>query len=463
MVCPFSASSSSPVRGLTACCYGPPAMRLRSFAARLTVIVLLAFAGRCAYVLAVTQHQPDPDMTSPRTGTVRSFDELYYQNGAERLSRGEGFKNPLLGPPDQEAAYHPPMPSLVLAPVAWLTDGSALAMRLTMALAGAGVVAVIGLIGREAAGTRAGLVAAGTAAVYPNLWMNDGILLSETLATLGVAGTVLFAYRLLRRGSWVDGAAAGVWCGVGMLSRPESALLLPLLLIPVALRVQPRDAKRRLLLCGVAIAATVITVAPWSAYNLSRFDKPVLISYGDGDSLIGANCRNSYRGPLFGLHDGTCGLGQGDSPEPSVKAAEKRSIGLRYMRGHLDRVPVVMAARVGRMWGVYRPFQMISLAQTEGRPRWASTTGWAMSFGLVGAAVFGARALRQTRRSLIPLLAPLVVVTLTAASFFGLMRFRAPAEPSIVVLAAVGVEALLVARTARRARAPSLTPSSCRA
>jgi hypothetical protein len=46
----------------------------------------------------------------------------------------------------------------------------------------------------------------------------------------------------------------------------------------------------------------------------------------------------------------------------------------------------------------------------------------------------------------LPLLAPIVVVTVVAAALYGLMRFRAPAEVSIVALAAVGIDRLVPVR-----------------
>lgn len=413
----------------------------RSFATVLLTIVVFSFAGRVAYIVTVTRHQKNPSLTSPVSGAVRSFDELYYQEGARHLVKGEGFKTPLLGPPNEEAAYHPPMTILVLAPAAWLAGGSVVAMRLTMALAGSVVVALAGLIGRKVAGDRAGLFAAGIAAIYPNLWMNDGILMGETLATLGTAATVLFAYRLGRRPRWTSAVGAGASIAFAALSRAELTLLFPLLLLPVVLLVGNITIKKRLMLVSIAALAALFGVAPWVVYNLSRFEKPVFISYADGDSLIGANCKRSYYGPLLGFQDGTCGLAI-RSAEPSVEAAERRSQAIHYARQHLDRLPIVMSARVGRVWGVYRTFQMIDLLQTEGRPKVASTLGWVMYLVLMCLAVGGATTLRRRRTAVIPLLAPIVIVTVTVAITFGSPRFRAPAEIAIVVLAATALDAL---------------------
>ncbi len=113
----------------------------------------------------------------------------------------------------------------------------------------------------------------------------------------------------------------------------------------------------------------------------------------------------------------------------------------------------MVSARVGRAWSVFRPFQAADDSTREGRPYWASVAGLVMLWILVPMAIVGAVVLRRRRVSLIPVLAPIAVVTLNAAAFYGLVRFRAPAEISIVVLAAVALDGALAARA--RARSDS--------
>jgi hypothetical protein len=62
---------------------------------------------------------------------------------------------------------------------------------------------------------------------------------------------------------------------------------------------------------------------------------------------------------------------------------------------------------------------------------------------------------RRRRITILPLLAAPVIVTLAAAITFGVTRYRAPAEVSIVVAAAIGVAAIV---ERRRRRAPSPVP-----
>lgn len=66
-----------------------------------------------------------------------------------------------------------------------------------MALLGTVSIVVIGLLGRRLGGSRVGLIAAGLAAIYPNIWINDGMLLTETVFILATATALLATYLYL--------------------------------------------------------------------------------------------------------------------------------------------------------------------------------------------------------------------------------------------------------------------------
>lgn len=228
-----------------------------------------------------------------------------------------------------------------------------------------------------------------------------------------------------------------------MLSRGELVLLIPLLVLPATPMIKDVPLSRRLRVAGVVVLATAVTVAPWQAYLLFRYEKPTFISYGDGGVVAGANCDATYSGFLIGSWLGLCKPDR-VSLEPSEAAEQRRRLGRDYRRDHLDRLPIVVTARIARIWGVYRPFQMADFSVAEGKPKWASLAGWTMLWPLLGLAAAGVVTLRRRAVSLLPLLAPLLLVTLVAAAFYGLIRFRVPADPPIVVLAAVGIDAALV-------------------
>ena len=111
-------------------------------------------------------------------------DDFFYHWQANALADGMGFLNPLtwkaLGRIDPSGA-HPPLYSMYLAVVSWFGGTTPLVHRLASCVLGAGGVVLIGLVARRIAGPRAMLLAAFLGAVYPMLWINDGMLISESM------------------------------------------------------------------------------------------------------------------------------------------------------------------------------------------------------------------------------------------------------------------------------------------
>lgn len=420
----------------------------RRFAALLALVVVAAGAGRVAYVLGVTRHDRG------------LYDAAFYELAARRLADGKGFTNPYPFVTDPKpAADHPPMTQIVLVPAAWLGDGDEairLGMRFTMVLVGMATVAVVGVLGRAVRDEATGLVAAGIAALSPAFWMNDGLIMSESLAALASAAILLLALGLRDRATVPRAAAAGAVVAVAMLTRAELALFLPALVLPAIAVCRSCPARDRWRAGAAAVGVATVLVAPWVGFNLARFEEPTFLSTGDGLVLRGANCDRTYRGEELGSWSVFCVLDafrtdprsgyKVDLDEQSVTARRLRAEGLRYLRAHVDRLPVVMAARVGRLWSVYRVDQAVG-GEVEGRPGWATTAGVAFWWLTVPAALVGTLVLRRERRPVWPLWVPVMMVTALAAVFYGTARFRVPAEPGLAVLAAVAV-----AETARRFR-----------
>jgi 4-amino-4-deoxy-L-arabinose transferase-like glycosyltransferase len=402
----------------------------------LLLIVAASIGLRIGYVLTVTQHDHG------------FYDAAFYENEARSIADGRGVVYPLLSVQARRpAADHPPLTVLALVPAAALpgTSNSRLWMRFTMVAFGAIVVLLVGLLGRLLAGRRVGLTAAVIAAVYANLWMNDGLLMSETIAALTTIGAIVLAYHYLRRPSWGLAVALGIVCGLAALTRAELLLLVVLLAIPAAWATRGGTA-HFLGTSAVVLVGFGLVVAPWVGFNLSRFQQPTFISTGDGVALLGASCATSYHGALQGLWAVNCLPAEAPSADESTVNLEYRDQATSYIRGHLSELPVVVLARFGRLLGVDDPSRIASYNAREGRPRWASYVGIVSFLLLVPFAIGGFVWLRRRRVRVWPLLAPVWVVLVSAALFYGTPRFRAPAEPIIVVLAAVGACALVAGR-----------------
>jgi 4-amino-4-deoxy-L-arabinose transferase-like glycosyltransferase len=318
--------------------------------------------------------------------------------------------------------------------VVGLHNGPTVAL-MTMATIGTGVVLAVGLLGRAVAGPWIGLTAAGLAAVAPNLWMPSGILMSETPTMLFTALLLLAVVHLLARPTVVSAALAGAACGAVALSRAELIAFVPTLLVPAVLGARRVPVGRRLRLLGVGLVATVVVVGPWVGRNLVSFQDPTTISTGNGLALLGANCPQTYWGPDLGSWSLQCATSVTGPGDESVQAARKEHAALQFMGHHPGRLPVVVLARIGREWDVYQPAQMTGIEANEGRLAAASWAGLVVYWALLPLGVAGVVLLRRRRIAQWFLLVPAGVVTVVAALFYGLVRFRAPFEVCLVVLA----------------------------
>ncbi|MCU1429678.1 MAG: Dolichyl-phosphate-mannose-protein mannosyltransferase [Actinomycetia bacterium] len=395
----------------------------------------------------------------------QASDQVFYNAESNTLAQGHAFTAPFPHPGEPGVAHpptaeHPPLTVMVLAPVSWLFERPVLRnvadkfeiagqthythvreQRYAMALLGTLLVLLIGLLGRAIGGERVGWVAAGIAALYPNLWVSDGLIMSETITGLAVVAAMLCALRMVRRPSVGAALATGVFAGLAALGRAELVLFIPLLVVPVAFFARAgRGRATTLALVGCIAAAAVIV--PWVGYNLARFHERTFVSTNDGIALVGSNCDPVYKGSAIGLTvlRPPCLDSQGLKGDESVLAKVYRTRAIDYMKGHKRRVPVVVAARVGRTWGVFRPMDMLWFNQGEGRERWVIALGmWTyyplLLLGVAGAIVWWRRSARQTW----VLLVPAIASTIGVAATYGQTRFRAAAEPSIVVFAAVAI------------------------
>jgi 4-amino-4-deoxy-L-arabinose transferase-like glycosyltransferase len=387
-------------------------------------VLAIALIVRVGYVVAAKRHEPPKG------------DAIFYTLQAAQLAGGGGFTDPMTGRP---AADHPPLTALSLVPAAWLSDNDLVAMRLTNCVIGTGAVAAIAFLVRRLAGPRVALTAAAVAALYPGLWINDGVLMAESLAALAVATVLFVAYRLHARPSLPGAVCLGLLVGVATLARSELALLWLFVALPV-LVVMPGVATQRRLLWGAAsLAAVALPIAPWAIYNTTRFDRPVLLSTNGGPTIAGANCDDTYFGRGIGFWSYDCATADLPAGDAAAVSAGLRRRAIDYARHHVTRLPLVVAAREGRIWSVFKVRDMVSLNRGEGREGWASWLAFGSFWLLVPVGWIGWRRLRRRGAFTAPLTLLAVHVALVAAAFYGLVRFRVPFEVVLVVLAAVAL------------------------
>ena len=391
-------------------------MRLRAFPIGLAGLVLLGVAIRVYYTVRVAPWPPD-----------RLDDEIFYNVEPLLIAKGQGFSDVAAAVSQQPArptAAHPPLYPVVLAGLAKLGAHGQEAQRLMGVAFGAGTIATLGVLGRRLAGDRVGLIAAALAALYPMLITADGALMSESLLGLLVALSLLAAYRLHDAPDPARAVVLGVLLGLAALTRGEALLLVGLLLVPIW---RAPGGRRAAVICA---CAALVVIVPWSVRNWTAFDRPVLISTTLSSAVAGANCHSTYYGGDIGSWD--LGCIKAHPGNEAVALDRARGDALRYAGDHVTRLPVVAAARVARVWGVSRTL--------EGRHRGFLEAGAVMYLVLLPLAAYGFVLLRRRRTPVWILMTPFILVTVTALLIYGDVRFREPAELSLVVLAAVGLE-----------------------
>jgi peptidoglycan/LPS O-acetylase OafA/YrhL/4-amino-4-deoxy-L-arabinose transferase-like glycosyltransferase len=449
--------------------------RARSFRVQLGVIAALGLVLRVVYIVAAKRDQ------TLATTDVFPGDQFYYSRAADALAEGEGFVTPWhdisvelgLVPLDSvpaHAADHPPLTAIVAAPASFLPGGRGehlFEQLFVMAVVGAAVIVMIGLLGREVANRTVGLVAAALAALYPGFWINDGLVMAESLTTLLVAGALWAAFRYRREPSARVAGERGLWIGLAGLARAESLLLGLLVAVPVMWAAH-RDWAARVRRTAVVAVVAVVAITPWVVPNLVRFDEPVVMSTNDGQTLIGANSPQTYEGDAIGFwsleyqQELAPGIPELEGADASVRSRIWRDEAFDFIGDHLGDQPRVMGARLGRLWGVYRPLQMAVWNTGEGREVWASNLAfvsfWVLApLGAVGWWRLGRGSTRRAGRW--PLTAMSLHVSIVGAAFYGIPRFRVPADVAFVVCAAIGIRWLASLGTCRP-RPTSSSPSS---
>ena len=329
---------------------------------------------------------------------------------------------------------------------------------LQIALAVAGCWALY-RAGRLAGGERVGLGAALLAAVYPPFIVHDVQLAKESPA-VAVAAFLLWAlvaaYAGGRPSRWL---AAGALCGLLALLR-ENALLVAPLLLPLAVR--PRaGARRAALRAGAFALGLALALLPVAVRNYAVGGVPLPTTWQGGVNFyIGNNpgADGTYRplvpGKQVPLYE------RGEAERLAEEAAGRELTPAEVSRhwlgrslGWARREPGAFAAlqlrKLALFWSWYEwpdaidPYWVRRISPAL-RPPWPE-------FGAVTLlALAGLWSLRRGAGRFWPVLVYLAATVAATVAFFLFARYRLPAVPALMLLAALPLAALAEAVRARR-------------
>lgn len=441
----------------------------RWFVAGVLACTLIGFGVRWTNVALVRPvcdppgADPDPDCYELYTGASDPLyghlqgrliaDGHYFVNPFVAISGGQDLSveelatravDPVVTGPERTSVGDPPAYQAFLGALSAVGIESGQAHRHASALVGLATVPLLALLARRLAGNRAGIIAALVAAVHPLLWISDAMLLSEALYGPLIAATLLAAVTFRDRPGAPMAAVLSLLVTAAAFTRGEAIILLPLLVPAVVLGARSVPLRQRLALLAIAAGVAGALLLPWNLWLNARFEEPVFMTAASGSVLSASSCDQHFYGEDLALFI-YCAVDVDIPPgiDESQRDALVREASLDYLRANTGRIPVVVAARIGRMWDFYDPAGNLAMdVDIEDRGDLASRFGMATYYALWPFALVGGVALWRRREQVWPYVAVAGMVTTTAALTFGLTRYRVPADVALVALGAVGVDAV---------------------
>ena len=173
-----------------------------------------------------------------------------FKHGLEHLATGRVV----------DSAGDPPLFAMLLGSWSVLGFDTVHWQRFLLTFVGAATIVLIGMLARRLAGDIAGWIAAAIAAAHPLLWINDTVLMSESLYQPVLVIVLLVAVAYADAPTMGRALMVGATIAIASLVRGEAALLGVLLLGPLMLLARELSWTERVrqLLAGGLIAILVI-------------------------------------------------------------------------------------------------------------------------------------------------------------------------------------------------------------
>jgi 4-amino-4-deoxy-L-arabinose transferase-like glycosyltransferase len=378
------------------------------------------------------------------------LDPADYDRHGVAIANTGAFPDTTVAPAGGPSALRPPTYPYFLGGVykasRLVTDDRIAAARAVQAVLGVLTVALIGLIAFQLWGRRPAIAALAIAAVFPPLISVGASLISENVflpLELGAVAAVLrfrggpAAYR------WV--VLAGALTGLAILARSNGAVLL----LPLALGVWTRRPvlSRRALAAPVALlAAAAVTIVPWTIRNAMVMDEFIPVSTQAGFALSGVyndTTRNAteYPGafrppeldpefaPLFARRD---------LDEVQLERELRKRV-RDYIREHPLYVLEAGGRNALRMLHITDglSYARLNAGDVGLAPRWGNAGVWGF-YVVALLALAGALSPVARRAPLFLWLTPaLLFATVVVVGAF--IRYRAPVDPFVVLLASLAV------------------------
>jgi 4-amino-4-deoxy-L-arabinose transferase-like glycosyltransferase len=428
-----------------------------SFRSALIAIVAIALIVRIVVVLATPSFVPQTDATD-------------YDRIAVSLADTGSFPgSPVLSSPTAPSAFRPPLFPLTLAAIYKVVGTGSEhtrweAGRIYEAILGAITVALIALIALRLFGRPTALLSGAIASVYPPLILIGSSLMTESLFIPLLLAAVLAA--LVHRESrhrWRWAVASGVLVGLAALTR-SNGILLTIPLCFLVWTARPRWSRDAVAGPLALLASALVTVTPWTIRNFEQFHTFVPITTESGFVTAGTydtvsnELTNEPAEWLPPVVQWTRIIAEHPGINEAQLSNRLNGLAVDYVEDHPAYVLKVAYWNTLRLLNLTGTGYERTLARYEAYPPELAVIS-VYAFWVLGLFALAGLATRAARRApwafwCVPLLVCVSTVVLIATT-----RYRSPADPFFVILAAVGLQAVArrVARPRVGARVPSAT------
>lgn len=252
---------------------GAPVVRTARHVGWIAIILIVALGIRLGAILAT----PDLQLAS---------DPQDYDRHAQSVAAGDGYPTSGVVAGGGPTAIRPPAFPAYLAGVYKLTGHSVGAARVAQAVLGTLIVALVAALALMLWGFKTARIAAALTALFPPLIIDGMTLLSEPLFVVFVLSATLAVVRWRARPHTHLLVGAGVLVGLAWLTRSNGALLL----LPLPFAVKPMGLWRGFgayRAPAFLLASAVLVVAPWTVRNAVELNAFIPVTDQDGYTLAG--------------------------------------------------------------------------------------------------------------------------------------------------------------------------------
>jgi len=384
------------------------------------------------------------------SGYYPLHDSLTYQNIANSLVQEHCYCLYSHLPTVDRAPLWP----FVIAMVDRIIGPQDIFVRLLLCAIGSATCVLLYLFAKDLFGERVGIVAGVMSAIYPFLYVYDGLLYSESVYIFLLLAFCYTLYHLQRTPGISLMATSGVLVGLLSLTRPNGLAILAIFVAWVGVLGWRKVFSWRIALKSVLVVSllSLIFIAPWTLRNYKITHTLIPVAVGDGKVLLGAY-NYETADPIYqhGYYSGIWIIPSESTPWVASKFPRDcsgpcevkrdnayKAAAFQWIEEHIAYIPFMIEQHFMNTWQVVP--QEADLAINRFPDRGSSQfvilmmetmTPIVFVLALIGLVV--------TYRRWRDMLFLYLIITLTLTQsivYYGIPRFRAPIEPLLILFAA---------------------------